>query len=84
MTPAQKAIELRDKFMPHCYTSRPNDGVTSSEVHSQADSNAKACALIAVEELINATQYEAHISYGHTAVETTEFWLEVKSELEKL
>lgn len=44
----------------------------------------KQCALIAVDELINATQYKSHMKYAHNECETVEYWIEVKNEIEKL
>jgi len=77
MTPQEKAKDLIDKFV--------NSSVVVEEenfFHPKPYSLAKQCALIAVDELINATQYESHIHMAFNPCETTEYWLEVKTYLQ--
>ena len=76
MTPKEKAEELYDKFYS-----------TSSHPHhvESRKSNAKQCALIAVDEILEATKMHQYalneipskIVYNH-------YWSEVKKEIEKL
>ena len=62
MTPKEKAIELIESMTFHCYECGGSD-------------NAKQCALIAVDEVIEATIDD----WSHY-----EYWQEVKTELQKL
>jgi hypothetical protein len=62
MTPQEKAVELVDKFARI-------DGYVDSIDLSKCEFE-KQCALVAVNELIEATDYY--------------FWTEVKKEIEKL
>ena len=69
MTPKEKAIELVDKFNKPDTTHYPY-------VH-----NAQQCALIAVNEIINANPYEV----TKTDMDSTiDYWQEVKKEIEAL
>ena len=70
MTPKEKAEKLIAKMKQSLYS----DGMF----------DAKRCALVAVDELINSTQYEAHIGMAHKPCETTEYWLEVKDIIESM
>ena len=69
MTPKEKADKLISKMKQSLYS----DGMF----------DARRCALVAVSELINSTQFEAHIGIEHPT-ETTEYWLEVKSLIEAM
>lgn len=63
MTPQQKALELVDKF-------------------TQTNGNAffaKECALIAVDEILNALSYKLSSNF-----EEIQYYVEVKQEIEKL
>jgi len=65
MTPKEKAIELVTKYYGH-FTAHM--------------SIAKKCALIAVDEIIEAAEwYESDYHY-----KKVEYWREVKQEIEKL
>jgi hypothetical protein len=68
MTPKEKAEELADKFLGHAY-----DGISSAE------ENCIECALIAVDQVIEALQ--EHHWQNRLIIN---FWEEVKNELEKL
>jgi hypothetical protein len=72
MTPKEKAKELVDKF--NVWASR-----SGSAVYNPYD--AKQCALICVDEIINANPTK--IILGGLSLEfTTEYWIEVKQEIE--
>ena len=69
MTPKEKSIELHAQFM------KPVDGLHK---YPMCFDTAKQCALIAVEEILNNdgfTQFDQYL---------TEYWNEVKKEIEKL
>lgn len=72
MNPEVKAQELIDKFMPH----------------SSGDSNnneAKRCALIAVDEIIELYEFHAISDFDNKRViDTLNYFDEVKQEIEKL
>ena len=70
MTPKEKAKELFDKFM------KPVDGLHK---YPMCFDTAKQCALIAVDELIEAL-HEHH--WQNRLI--IDYWEEVKHELEKL
>ena len=69
MTPKEKAIELFDKFNKPDTTHYPY-------VH-----NAQQCALIAVDEILQALP---PFEYGLEFVAKIDFWTEVKQEIEAL
>jgi hypothetical protein len=68
MTPKEKAEELVDKFLGYAY-----DGI------SPAEENSKECALIAVDEVIEAL-HEHH--WQNRLI--IDYWEEVKHEINKL
>jgi hypothetical protein len=70
MTPVEKAEELFNKFYPRATS-------YSSDRKNQKD-NAKQCALIAVDEMLDfITKYDNHwLDYT--------YWEEVKNELDNL
>ena len=70
MTPKEKAIELVESMTFHCYECGGSD-------------NAKQCALIAVDEIIEATKTEIDRP-DYYGVVYSKYWEEVKTELEKL
>jgi len=76
MAPQEKAEQLIEKFIVHTKVFHQEIG------WEEYRDSAKQCALIAVDELINATQYEAHIQMAFNPCETTEYWLEVKAFLQ--
>jgi hypothetical protein len=53
MTPKEKARELVNKFIGYSYFS---DGNNSMNIQYQQEDNAKQCALIAVEEMLEEYQ----------------------------
>ena len=72
MTPQEKAKELVDRYLQY----------VEAFSCKQQDENAKQCALIAVDEILNLMIKEFKwdiFNNGHI-----EYWLEVKQEIEKL
>jgi len=76
MTPEQKAIELLEKLIPHVYNEY--DGSDGGKVYN-AKRHTIQCALIAVNEILNALSYKASSNF-----EELKYYTEVKNELEKL
>lgn len=73
MTPKEKAEDLVDKFkFASIYFTNGNDG---------SKLNAKTCALIAVDEIINCDNYFNTLA---DAKEFINYWYEVQQEIEKL
>ena len=70
MTPKEKAEELEERF-------RMN--VLDYEGCSINSHKAKQCALIAIEEILNALSYKAGTNF-----EEIKYFVEVKKEIEKL
>lgn len=76
MSTKQKAQELVDKFKKYAYYPKTKD----DEIFiNQLNENAKECALIAVEELI-----EQENRYNNGSFYPSKYWTEVKEEIEKL
>jgi len=74
----EKALQLANKmYNGDVFTKTKQEHLDELE-------NAKRCSIIAIEELINATQYKCHIHYAHNDIETVEFWEEVKKEIDNL
>ena len=78
MTPKEKAEELVDKF----YQTTPNEYFVNEPIgikgRYKSWEQAKQCALIAVDEILDMVK--------HTPIEfiETDYWQEVKQEIEKL
>lgn len=71
MEPKEKAEELVDKFTKYAYCLQTeNDELFVSELNK----NAKQCALIAVDEILNTNDIDSEYSY----------YLAVKNEINKL
>lgn len=79
MTPEQKCKELINSFMP--YVSR--SGKLSFDAEETAKSNAKRCALIAVNLLIKDATETAMV-YDFSFDEKSSYWTKVKNEILKL
>jgi len=89
MTPKEKAIDLRQEFV-----FRINEYIepkTWDEVESLNTliyKAAKDCAELAVEELIEATsikyEYNSDFEIRVTGKKPLQYWLDVKTEIEKL
>ena len=73
MTPKQKADELIEKFSPHCYCFLGSGMLTNTPNNKVQFVNAKQCAIIAVDEIIESKPICNSLIW----------WQEVKSELEK-
>ena len=76
MTPKQKAIDLVDKF--NDYTVKAIKYYADGKM-KECKEDAKECALIAVEELI-----EQQNRYNNGSFYPSKYWTEVKEEIEKL
>ena len=79
MKAKEKAIELVDKYL--CV----EDGYKGDNGCGICEYQAKQCALIAVDEIINNCLFEIY-SCGFLTLETKhkEYWEEVKQEIQKL
>jgi len=71
MTPKQKAEELFKKYHPMCVSRLARERVKQ----------AKQCALIAVEEILN--EYKRRTQWNEL-INWKSYWREVKKEIEKL
>lgn len=85
-TPKEKAVELIDKFNQHTIISSINypSGKTKEDL-----TDAKQCALIAVDEILDTIRI--HLMEDQSTEEVVKFverrliyWQEVKQEIEKL
>ena len=82
MTPKEKAKELIDKFNNH--TVKELVYLKNGKV-IEGKTEAKQCALIAVDEMINYFSKELFMmAYPEIAISELEYWQEVKQEIENL
>jgi hypothetical protein len=79
MTPKEKAKQLVDKFISYSYFSNGNNAMNRQY---QQEDNAKQCALIAVDEILNAISFNMYDEEEYNKVD--EFWEEVKNEIESI
>lgn len=81
MTPQEKAKELFDKF--HFVNSESVELETGDYelLFSLHESDAKECALIAVEEILDSLKF---MPYGIQYLSARDYFEEVKEELEQL
>ena len=71
MTPEEKALEIVNKMC--------------SSVDELLPLDVRECALIAVDEILNIIPcYEEYGSNGWVLIDNSEYWEEVKKEIEKL
>ena len=71
MTPEEKALEIFNKMC--------------SSVDELLPLDVRECALIAVDEILNIIPcYEEYGSNGWVLIDNSEYWQEVKKEIEKL
>ena len=71
MTPEEKALEIFNKMC--------------SSVDELLPLDVRECALIAVDEILNIIPcYEEYGSNGWVLIDNSEYWAEVKKEIEKL
>jgi hypothetical protein len=76
MTPAEKAKQLVQRF----YFSLPNNGGFTGPCNiNDRWEEGKKCALIAVDEILNALSYKASSNF-----EELKYYTEVKQEIEKI
>jgi hypothetical protein len=75
-TAKEKAMELVDKFVVYSYFS---DGNNSMNRQYQQEDNAKQCALICVDEILQELE---NGDDGQTSIPYV-YWQEVKQELNK-
>ena len=86
MTPKEKAQELVDKF----YNTTPNEAWINEPVglseEYKAWKQAKQCALIAVNEIINTLNMDIRDIdvRGNILLDLIDYWREVKKEIQKL
>jgi vacuolar-type H+-ATPase subunit E/Vma4 len=81
MTPKEKAKELFDKYFDMKWQSYNK---RTSSIKSMTKMAAKQCTLIAVDEIINNNKkIPANVDGLHTN-ENSNYWQEVKTEIEKL
>ena len=89
MTPKEKAEELVDKFYQR-FPLEMDVITTRGDLSWEYDNwkEAKQCALIAVDEILKVTApYPDRFEDYYQALEpkmTSEYWLELKKEIEKL
>jgi hypothetical protein len=77
MTPKEKAKELVNKFL-RTYK------VSLYPPFTKASDEAKECALIAVDEIINGYEFDILYIEHKRIMDNINFWDEVKQEIEKL
>jgi hypothetical protein len=83
MTPKEKAQELVDRFREFADGTDAETDRYSPNIEKQ---NAKQCALIAIDEILNnAVKYNAYDGVINNELwADDEYWQEVKKEIEKL
>ena len=78
MTPKEKAEKLFNKFIII-------DDLSDSTGNSlYFNAHAKQCALIAVDEILEALGYKSLSDSPYTTLEARQFYLQVKQEIENL
>ena len=84
MTPKEKAEELVDKF----YQTTPNEYFVNEPIgikgRYKSWEQAKQCALIAVDEIINGYEFDSLDIEHKRIMDNINFWDEVKQEIERL
>ena len=81
MTPKEKAIELIDKFNNH--TVKELVYLKNGKV-IEGKTEAKQCALIAVDEILEALGYKSLSDSPYTTLEARQYYVQVKQEIENL
>jgi hypothetical protein len=83
MTPKEKAEQLISNFSPYVYCYMGSGMLTNTCDDEAIKMNAKQCALIAVDEILEEFDHLAwdDETYGNTKMK---YWQEVKQEIEKL
>ena len=84
MTAKEKANELVDKF----YQTTPNEYFVNEPIgikgRYKSWEQAKQCALIAVDEIINGYEFDSLDIEHKRIMDNINFWDEVKQEIERL
>ena len=80
MTPKEKAQNLVEKYKPYVYPYIGSSYLTGDEFPEEILRNAKICALIAVDEILNAIEFSSQAD----ELSKITYWNEVKQEIEKL
>jgi hypothetical protein len=78
MTPQEKAKELVREFKKYAYYPKTKDDEIFVD---KLKTNAKQCALIAVDEILDVDCCDMSEAYFYNHIE---YWQEVKQEIEKL
>jgi hypothetical protein len=81
MTPKEKAEELIKKYSDYVSGYIGSSMLTNTEYPEAILNNAKQCALIAVDEIIEYLTTSSNIM---TSVYALDYWQEVKTEIENL
>lgn len=84
MTPKEKANQLVERMKQYVHGYVGSSMLTNTEHPEQILKQAKKAANIVVDECINCSQYKAHIQFSVPEIETTEYWLSVKDEIERV
>lgn len=77
MTSEEKGKWLVDRFTPHC---DPENDSTGNWLENAATENAKACALICVDEILNVLEQD----FGVNTSIKQQYWQEVKQIIAKI
>ena len=84
MTPKEKAGELVDKI----YQTTPNEAWINEPLgivkEYKAYNQSKECALIAVDEILEALGYKSLSDSPYTTLEARQYYVQVKQEIENL
>lgn len=84
MTAKEKANQLVDRMKQYVHGYVGSSMLTYREYPEQILEQAKKVANIIVDECINCSQYKSHIQFSVPEIETTEYWLSVKHEIERV
>lgn len=84
MTAKEKAKELVDKFRIHCYCYLGSGMLTNTFDEQVQISNAKQCAIIAVDELIESHLLLTTTHESEPSIRCKRYWQEVKQYLIKM
>lgn len=79
MTPAEKAQELFDKYTPYMYCFMGSGMLSNTYDPKIVAMNAKECATIAVDEILNILAEE-----GASVAPVAIFYTNVKEEIQKI
>lgn len=82
MTAAEKAKELVEKFKDHVYCFMGSGMLTNTSDENVTTWNAKACSIIAVDEILDVLGDVGVYSFADPKV--TAYWKSVKEEINKL